>query len=119
MCLSLALCNVPAPTEYVIFLTSGVLRRGDTHTSGRLKWIYTAYDELIQTWCFAEDLESYEHAAMEAVNFTFGCVRSIFLLFEMELTNRWILYRKPFTTYAMMSVAPIVLRTQRRLTTRI
>ncbi|KAJ6538953.1 Alpha/Beta hydrolase protein [Mycena capillaripes] len=52
MCLSLALCNVPAPTE--------------------LKWIYTAYDELIQTWCFAEDLESYEHVVMEAVNFTFG-----------------------------------------------
>ncbi|KAJ7781671.1 hypothetical protein B0H16DRAFT_1448038 [Mycena metata] len=52
MCLSLALCNVPAPTE--------------------LKWIYTAYDELVQTWCFAEDLESYEHVAMEAVTFTFG-----------------------------------------------
>ncbi|KAJ7667607.1 Alpha/Beta hydrolase protein [Mycena polygramma] len=52
MCLSLALCNIPTPTE--------------------LKWIYTAYDELIQTWCFAEDLESYEHVAMEAVTFTFG-----------------------------------------------
>ncbi|KAF7330780.1 Proteophosphoglycan ppg4 [Mycena venus] len=52
MCLSLALCNVPAPTE--------------------LKWIYTAYDELVQTWCFAEDLESYEHSCIEAVNFTFG-----------------------------------------------
>ncbi|KAJ7162622.1 Alpha/Beta hydrolase protein [Mycena crocata] len=52
MCLSLALCNVPAPTE--------------------LKWIYTAFDELVQTWCFAEDLESYEHVAMEAVTFTLG-----------------------------------------------
>ncbi|KAJ7762816.1 Alpha/Beta hydrolase protein [Mycena maculata] len=52
MCLSLALCNVPAPTE--------------------LKWIYTAYDEVVQTWCFAEDLESYEHAAMEAVTYTLG-----------------------------------------------
>ncbi|CAK5262666.1 unnamed protein product [Mycena citricolor] len=52
LCLSLALCNVPAPTE--------------------LKWIYTAYDELIQTWCFAEDLESYEHIAMEAVTLTLG-----------------------------------------------
>ncbi|KAJ6516299.1 Alpha/Beta hydrolase protein [Mycena sanguinolenta] len=52
MCLSLALCNVPAPTE--------------------LKWIYTAYDELIHTWCFADDLESYEHVAAEAVTFTFG-----------------------------------------------
>ncbi|KAJ7477146.1 Alpha/Beta hydrolase protein [Mycena galericulata] len=52
MCLSLALCNVPAPTE--------------------LKWVYTAYDELVQTWCFAEDIESYEHVAMEAVTFTLG-----------------------------------------------
>ncbi|KAJ7265844.1 Alpha/Beta hydrolase protein [Mycena haematopus] len=52
MCLSLALCNVPAPTE--------------------LKWIYTAYDELIHTWCFADDLESYEHVAAEAVTLTFG-----------------------------------------------
>ncbi|KAK7001978.1 Alpha/Beta hydrolase protein [Favolaschia claudopus] len=52
MCLSLALCNVPAPTEDI--------------------WVYTAYDELIQTWCFAEDLESYEHVAMESVKLTFG-----------------------------------------------
>ncbi|KAK7035034.1 hypothetical protein R3P38DRAFT_2518471 [Favolaschia claudopus] len=52
MCLSLALCNVRAPTEDI--------------------WIYTAYDELIQTWCFAEDLESYEHVAMESVKLTFG-----------------------------------------------
>ncbi|KAJ7283373.1 Alpha/Beta hydrolase protein [Mycena rebaudengoi] len=51
-CLSLALCNVPPPTE--------------------LKWIYTAYDELVQTWCFAEDLETYEHVTMEAVNFIAG-----------------------------------------------
>ncbi|KAJ7122848.1 Alpha/Beta hydrolase protein [Mycena epipterygia] len=52
MCLSLALCNVPAPTE--------------------LRWVYTAYDEMVQSWCFAEDLESYEHVAMEAVTFTLG-----------------------------------------------
>ncbi|KAJ7873389.1 Alpha/Beta hydrolase protein [Mycena olivaceomarginata] len=52
MCLSLTLCNIPPPTE--------------------LQWFYTAYDELIQTWCFAEDLESYEHVAMESVTFCFG-----------------------------------------------
>ncbi|KAJ7067934.1 alpha/beta-hydrolase [Mycena amicta] len=52
MCLSLALCNVPPPTE--------------------LMWIYSAYSELVQTWCFAEDLESYEHVANEAVTFTLG-----------------------------------------------
>lgn len=46
----------------------------------RLKWIYTAYDELIQTWCLADDLESYEHVAMEAVTLTFGSVRTLLCL---------------------------------------
>ncbi|KAF7301588.1 hypothetical protein MIND_00724300 [Mycena indigotica] len=52
MCLSLALCNVPPSTE--------------------LMWIYTAYSELVQTWCFADDLEAYEHVTNEAVSFTLG-----------------------------------------------
>ncbi|KAJ7229042.1 Alpha/Beta hydrolase protein [Mycena pura] len=52
MCLSLALCNIPPPTE--------------------LMWIYTAYNEIIQTWCFAEDLEAFEHVAMECVTLAFG-----------------------------------------------
>ncbi|KAJ7047773.1 Alpha/Beta hydrolase protein [Mycena alexandri] len=79
MCLSLALCNVPAPTECVISIRPFILhlfvtarRALLTRLHCRLKWIYTAYDELVQTWCFAEDLESYEHVAMEAVTFTFG-----------------------------------------------
>ncbi|GLB33430.1 putative alpha beta-hydrolase [Lyophyllum shimeji] len=52
MCLSLTLCNVPAPTE--------------------LKWVVTAYDELMHNWCSAEDLEAYEHVAKEAVTFVVG-----------------------------------------------
>jgi len=52
MCLSLTFCNVPAPTE--------------------LKWVFTAYDELLQSWCYANDLESFEHVGMEAVTFVVG-----------------------------------------------
>ncbi|KAL1721333.1 Alpha/Beta hydrolase protein [Schizophyllum commune] len=52
LCLSLTLVNVPAPTE--------------------LFWVYTAYDEMIASWCGAEDLESLEHVAMEAVTFLVG-----------------------------------------------
>ncbi|KAF8076008.1 Alpha/Beta hydrolase protein [Lyophyllum atratum] len=47
MCLSLSLCNVPAPTE--------------------LKWVFTAYEELLHSWCSAEDLETFEHVAKESV----------------------------------------------------
>ncbi|KAF5357664.1 hypothetical protein D9758_007460 [Tetrapyrgos nigripes] len=52
MCLSLTLINVPAPTE--------------------MAWVFTALDEATQACCYAEDLESFEHAAMEAVRFTVG-----------------------------------------------
>ncbi|RDB20549.1 hypothetical protein Hypma_012458 [Hypsizygus marmoreus] len=52
LCLSLTLCNVPAPTE--------------------LKWILTAYDELMHNWCHAEDLEAFEHVAKESVAFIVG-----------------------------------------------
>ncbi|TRM68532.1 alpha/beta-hydrolase [Schizophyllum amplum] len=52
LCLSLTLCNVPAPTE--------------------LFWVYTAYDEMVASWAGAEDLESLEHVAMEAVTFLVG-----------------------------------------------
>ena len=40
----------------------------------RLKWALTAYDEILQALCFAQDLESYEHAAMEAASFLVGKV---------------------------------------------
>ncbi|KAH7916146.1 alpha/beta-hydrolase [Hygrophoropsis aurantiaca] len=47
--LSLTLCDVPPPTE--------------------LKWVFNAYDELLQLWCYAQDLDSFEHAGNEVVNF--------------------------------------------------
>lgn len=52
MCLTLTLCNVPPPSE--------------------LSWISATLKELMQTWCFAEDLETCELAGMESVNFLFG-----------------------------------------------
>ncbi|KAF9468857.1 alpha/beta-hydrolase [Collybia nuda] len=52
MCLSLTLCNVPAPTE--------------------LKWIFTAYDELMHNWCNAEDIETFEHIAKESIELIVG-----------------------------------------------
>jgi len=52
MCASLTLCNVPTPTE--------------------LKWVFNAYDELLQAIGYATDLESFEHSTMEAVRFVVG-----------------------------------------------
>ncbi|KAF5388219.1 hypothetical protein D9615_000056 [Tricholomella constricta] len=52
MCLSLTLCSVPPPME--------------------VKWVMTAYDELLNNWCCAEDLESFEHVAKESVVFLLG-----------------------------------------------
>lgn len=43
-------------------------------SSCRLKWVFTAYDEMMQSWCCAEDLESFEHVAMESVTFVVGAV---------------------------------------------
>ncbi|KAF8221956.1 alpha/beta-hydrolase [Tricholoma matsutake] len=52
MCLSLTLCNVPAPTE--------------------LQWMYTGFEELVHNWCNAEDLESFEHVAKEGLDYVVG-----------------------------------------------
>lgn len=52
MCLSLALCNVPAPTEP--------------------KWTGSSITEFMHAWCYAEDLERLEHAATESIRFFFG-----------------------------------------------
>jgi len=38
----------------------------------RLQWVFHAYDELLQLWCYAPDLDSFEHAGNEVVTFTTG-----------------------------------------------
>lgn len=41
----------------------------------RLKWVFNAYDEFLQLWCYAQDLDSFEHAGSEVVTFLTGEVR--------------------------------------------
>jgi hypothetical protein len=36
--------------------------------------MHSAFNELVQNWCGAEDLESFEHVAKEAVDFIVGPV---------------------------------------------
>ncbi|KIK65733.1 hypothetical protein GYMLUDRAFT_70812 [Collybiopsis luxurians FD-317 M1] len=52
LCLSLTLVNVPPPTE--------------------MKWVFNGYDEVVQNWCYSEDLESLEHVGMELTRFLVG-----------------------------------------------
>ena len=73
MCLSLALTNVHDPTEYVLSLLSVIQQ---AHGEHRSKWDRNALAELMHRWCFAEDLETCEHAGMEAARIILGAVRS-------------------------------------------
>lgn len=52
LCLSLILCNPPPPTE--------------------LKWSFMAYDEILQSWAYTEDLDSFERFGLEAVKVMLG-----------------------------------------------
>lgn len=36
--------------------------------------MFSAYDEVLQAWCFAEDLDSFEHAGKEAAQWLAGSV---------------------------------------------
>lgn len=36
--------------------------------------MYTAFDELVHSWCGAEDLEAFEHVVKEAVDIIVGPV---------------------------------------------
>ena len=40
----------------------------------RLRWVFAAYDEIIQSWCFANDHKSFEHTLMETTAFMVGHV---------------------------------------------
>lgn len=53
----------------------------DFHTL-RLKWVFNAYDELLQMWCYAEDLDSFEHAGSEVVTFMTGEVGYLYFATE-------------------------------------
>ena len=51
---SLTLINVPPPLE--------------------LGWVYHFYDELLPLWCYAADLNEFEHATMELSSAMLGAV---------------------------------------------
>nr|GAT46216.1 predicted protein [Mycena chlorophos] len=87
MCLSLALCNVPPETE--------------------LMWIYSAYNELIQTWCYTEDIEGYEYIASEAVTFAFGANTSVAL--RDEVIGYWSTNTYPQKRQRALSQANLVM----------
>ena len=50
----------------------------------RLKWVFNAYDELLQLWCYAPDLDSFEHAGNEVVTFMTGEVRYLYFTAEND-----------------------------------
>jgi len=87
MCLSLTLCNVPAPTE--------------------MKWVFNAYDEIMQTWCYAEDLESFEHVTMEASRFLIGpdCDPDL----RDDLVEYWEINLPPFRRTRMVEQMNVLL----------
>lgn len=99
MCLSLTLCNVPAPTEQVYHLCQSIRL-----TFYRLKWVYTAYNELMHSWCHAEDLEAFEHVAKESVGFVVGPVRPILLHPMLEPVLKQSYVRTVIPTFKMMYV---------------
>jgi len=43
--------------------------------SQRAKWVFKNIDEHIHSVCFAEDVDSFEQAASECIEFIFGPVR--------------------------------------------
>ena len=75
MCLSLALVTASSPSEYVIpashFLTAASL----TWAPRRRQDITLALDQAIRLWCFAEDLDTLNHAAARFLYLTAGAVR--------------------------------------------
>lgn len=72
MYLSLALCNVPSPSEYVArpVLVRPLLPPPDR----RPQRAFSIMDETMERWCFAEDIETFEHAGLEAVHLLCGSV---------------------------------------------
>lgn len=54
----------------------------------RLKWVFNAYDELLQLWCYAADLDSFEHAGNEVVTFMTGEVSGRILFQEHVHSSR-------------------------------
>lgn len=87
MCLSLTLCAVPPPTE--------------------LKHVFTALEEMFQSWCHAEDLESLEHAGMEIVRYVTGSDADLDL--ADELIAHWTVHYPPTRRSRTMQAITVVM----------
>lgn len=74
-------------SEFRLYLSVSSSVILNVHPS-RLKWVFTAYDELMQSWCLAEDLESFEHVGMESVSFVVGPV-SLLTGCTKSFADRW------------------------------
>ncbi|EKM59592.1 uncharacterized protein PHACADRAFT_250189 [Phanerochaete carnosa HHB-10118-sp] len=87
LCLSLTLCNVPPPTE--------------------VKTVFDSMEELNHMWGFAEDLESYEYACKEFLNFFGGTHAPPDL--QDEIVAFWESYYPPFRRSYSMAVMNLFL----------
>lgn len=85
--LSLTLCDVPPPTE--------------------LQWVFHAYDELLQLWCYAPDLDSFEHAGNEVVTFMTG--ESDNLDLQDDLIAYWEKYTPPTKRLRIVELVNIMM----------
>ncbi|KDQ64989.1 hypothetical protein JAAARDRAFT_245121 [Jaapia argillacea MUCL 33604] len=87
LCLSLTLCSVPPQTE--------------------LKFVFNIFDEMFQSWCYAEDLESFEHAANEAVTFLAGpkCDPDL----QDELIAHWESHYPPFRRSRLVELVNLIM----------
>ncbi|KAG6331258.1 hypothetical protein ID866_7833 [Astraeus odoratus] len=88
--LSLTLCNVPPPTE--------------------LKRVFNAYDEIFRLWCYAPDLDSFEHGANELVTFMTGETASSDL--NDELIAYWEVWTPPTKRLRVVELVNIIMNNE-------
>ncbi|KAH8830550.1 Alpha/Beta hydrolase protein [Flagelloscypha sp. PMI_526] len=86
-CVTLTLSNIPSPTE--------------------LKTSYTAIDELMTSWCFANDIESFEHAAIEAIGAIIG--KNIDPDLQDDLIEYWQVHNPPFRRVRTLEMVNVLM----------
>jgi hypothetical protein len=65
----------PTTTDGVRVNPARVRTRRVTHLRNiRLKWAFTAWDEILRAWGYAEDLDTFERFGLEAANVVLGGV---------------------------------------------
>ncbi|KAF5393619.1 hypothetical protein D9757_000406 [Collybiopsis confluens] len=85
--LSLTLVNAPPPTE--------------------MRWVFNGYDEVVQNWCYSEDLESIEHIGMELTRFLVGADCDPDL--RDDLIQYWEVHTPPYRRTRTVEMLNVVL----------